>query len=57
MAEQEINIKKVNFDGTPLVSFNGVVRKMTLGFYLNITHKSQQKDAFYKLENTQGEQE
>lgn len=41
---RRLNIEKVIFDGTPLVSFRGIVRKMMLGFYLNITHKSQQRD-------------
>lgn len=32
------------FDGSPLVSINSVIKKMMLSFYLNITHKSQQRD-------------
>lgn len=41
---KRLNIDKVIFDGSPLVSFNSVIRKMMLSFYLNITHKSQQRD-------------
>lgn len=41
---RRLNIEKVIFDSTPLVSFNGIVRKMMIGFYLSITHKSQQRD-------------
>ena len=32
------------FDGSPLVSVNGIMKRMMLQFYLNITHKSQQRD-------------
>lgn len=39
-----INIEKVIFDGTPLTSFNGIIGKIMLIFYLNITHKTQQRD-------------
>lgn len=39
-----LNIEKIIFDGSPLVSFNDLIRKMMLSFYLNITHKSQQRD-------------
>lgn len=41
---QKLSIENVIFDGTPLVSFHSVVRKMMLNFYRNITHKSQKKD-------------
>lgn len=41
---KRLNIKKIIFDGSPLVSLNGIIRKMMLSFYLNITHKSQQRD-------------
>lgn len=39
-----LQIEKVIFDGSPLMSFNNAIRKMMLSFYLNITHKSQQRD-------------
>ena len=39
-----LRIEKVIFDGSPLVSVNDIMRKMMLRFYLNITHKSQQRD-------------
>lgn len=39
-----LNIGKVIFDGSPLVSVNSLVKKMMLQFYLNITHKTQQRD-------------
>ncbi len=41
---KRLNIDKVIFDGSPLVSINSVIKKMMLSFYLNITHKSQQRD-------------
>lgn len=41
---EQLNIEKVIFDGSPLVSFNSLIRKIMLNFYLNITHKSQQRD-------------
>ncbi len=41
---QKLGIEKVIFDGSPLISFNGIMKKMMLHFYLNITHKAQQRD-------------
>lgn len=41
---RRLSIENVFFDGTPLVFFHGVVRKMMLCFYLNITHKAQKRD-------------
>lgn len=41
---KRLDIEKVIFDGSPLVSFNCVMKKMMLSFYLNITHKSQQRN-------------
>lgn len=41
---KRLNIEKIIFDGSPLVSLNGIIKKMMLSFYLNITHKSQQRD-------------
>lgn len=40
----KLNIENVIFDGSPLVSLNGVVRKMMISFYLNITRKSRKRD-------------
>ena len=40
----QLEIEKVIFDGSPLVSVNGIMKRMMLQFYLNITHKSQQRD-------------
>lgn len=37
-------IDKVIFDGAPLISFCGIIRKMMLRLYLSITHKTQQRD-------------
>ena len=39
-----LNIAKVIFDGSPLVSVNSLVKNIMLRFYLNVTHKSQQRD-------------
>lgn len=39
-----LNIKKVIFDSSPLVSVNSIMQRMILRFYLDITHKSQQRD-------------
>ena len=41
---QRLSIENVLFDGTPLISFPTVVRKMMTSFYLNITHKMQKRD-------------
>lgn len=41
---QRLNIEKVIFDGSPLVSVNNVIRKMMISFYLNVTHKTKQRD-------------
>lgn len=41
---QKLNIENVIFDGTPLTSFRGIIEKMMICFYLNITHKTQQRD-------------
>lgn len=41
---QRFHIEKVIFDGSPLVSINSLVRKMMISFYLDVTHKSQQRD-------------
>lgn len=39
-----LKFKTVIFDGSPLVSFNTLVRKFMLGFYLNITRKTRERD-------------
>lgn len=41
---QKLVFEKVIFDGSPLVSFNGLMRRFMKKFYLDITHKSQQRD-------------
>ena len=41
---EKINFNKVIFDGSPLVSYNGFMKKFMKRFYLDITHKSQQRD-------------
>lgn len=41
---KRLNIEKVIFDGSPLVSVNNVIRKMMIGFYMNVTHKTKQRD-------------
>ncbi len=35
--------EKIIFDGSPLVSLNGFMKKWMINFYLDITHKSQQR--------------
>ncbi len=37
-------IHKLIFDGSPIVSINGFMKNMIIGFYLNITHKTQRRD-------------
>ena len=39
-----LNIGKVIFDGSPLVSVSNLVKNIMLRFYLNVTHKSRQRD-------------
>lgn len=41
---KKLNFSNVIFDGSPLVSVNGFMRKMMLSFYLNVTHKVKQRD-------------
>lgn len=41
---KKLNINKVIFDGSPLVSYNNLIKKMFVKFYTNITHKAQQRD-------------
>ena len=40
-----LSFEKVIFDGSPLVSFNCFVKIFMKKFYLNITHKTQKRDA------------
>lgn len=37
-------IEKVIFDGAPLVSYNGFIKRLMKNFYIDITHKSQRRD-------------
>ena len=39
-----LSFEKVIFDGSPLVSLNGFMKGFMKKFYLDITHKSQQRD-------------
>lgn len=39
-----LNIEKVIFDGSPLVSINSFIKKFMIRFYINITHTSQQRE-------------
>ncbi|MDE7389880.1 MAG: alpha/beta hydrolase [Lachnospiraceae bacterium] len=41
---EKLHIDKVIFDGSPIVSLNCAIRKFMINFYINITHKSQQRD-------------
>lgn len=39
-----LELEKVVLDGTPLMSMNGILKKMMIRFYLDVTHKAQQRD-------------
>ena len=41
---RNLSFEKVIFDGSPLVSLNRFVKRFMKKFYLDITHKSQQRD-------------
>ena len=41
---KNLRFEKVIFDGSPLVSMNGLTKAFMLKFYLNITHKAQKRD-------------
>ena len=41
---EKLCFEKVIFDGSPLVSVNGLMKFFMKKFYLDITHKSQQRD-------------
>ncbi len=41
---KKLVFEKVIFDGSPLVSLNGLMRRFMKKFYLDITHKSQKRD-------------
>ena len=41
---KRLNIEKVIFDGSPLVSFNNIIKKFMIIFYIDITHKSKERD-------------
>lgn len=40
----KLNIKTLIFDGSPLVSYPKFMKSYFVNFYLNVTHKSQQRD-------------
>lgn len=42
---KRLKVEKIIFDGSPLMSYNGFMKKMLVNFYLNITHKTQKRDA------------
>ncbi len=41
---QRLNIEKIIFDGSPLISVNLFIKKFMVTFYLNVTHKTQKRD-------------
>lgn len=41
---EKLHFEKIIFDGSPLVSLNGFMKRFMKKFYLDITHKSQRRD-------------
>lgn len=41
----KLKIGKLIMDGSPLVSYHPLMKKMMTAFYLNVTHKTQQRDS------------
>ena len=41
---KKLHIQKLIFDGSPLVSINGFMKKIMIKFYIGITHKTQKRD-------------
>ena len=41
---KKLNIEKVIFDGSPLLSYNNFIKKFMIRFYIDITHKSQRRE-------------
>ncbi len=41
----KLNIKNLIFDGSPLVSYPKMLKSYFIKFYLNVTHKTKQRDA------------
>ena len=41
---KRLNIQKIIFDGSPLISINKFIRKFMIKFYIDITHKSKQRE-------------
>lgn len=41
---QKLHFENIIFDGSPLVAVNSMVKKFMTKFYLNVTHKTQQRD-------------
>lgn len=41
---QQLNIEKIILDGSPLVSYNKLVKKIIERFYLKISHRTQKRD-------------
>lgn len=50
----KLYFKNVIFDGSPLVSLNGLVKRFMITFYLSVTHKSQQRDEKTLKQATKG---
>lgn len=48
-----LKIQKLIFDGSPLVSYNSIIKNMLIKFYLKVTHKTQKRDK-KTIENAQG---
>lgn len=42
--DNRLSFEKVIFDGSPLISLNGFMKNFMKKFYIDITHKSQQRD-------------
>ena len=40
---KRLNIEKVIFDGSPLISYNKFIKKFMIKFYIDIIHKSQRR--------------
>jgi len=41
---KKLHIQKLIFDGSPLVSINGFMKKIMINFYIGITRKTQKRD-------------
>lgn len=41
---RRLNIEKIIFDGSPLISYNKFIKKFMIKFYIDIIHKSQRRE-------------